>query len=357
LFKLLKELSSAQTAEVEAFVSSAPSGSYLQMPSWPKACQTPDHHDYVHLLARDSQGQLIGYGLTRITPLFAGFRLATIRRGPVTNSIDQLPDICAGFARELRAAGCCTLALNPRWQGEEPVACAVRSLEGFGAAPLDLDSQPLHQATLLVDLSGDEAKLAARMKQRSRRLIRKGENMGLTVRHVETLEDARRFEPLMKEFYERRHLGMEGIPPIDELFAMTRDKGVFVIGELEGEIVCGHVAIADGDRVFWLVMASDDTKKNIPKNYSLVYEAMRAAQSQGFRWYDMAGTPPASAAQDEVSKAAINRDQFKMAFSPEYQPLVPMFVVPLRQPAHRLLFGLRQWIKARRRSPRRAARS
>ena len=79
-FSLHQTLSALQADEVSAFVSAAPSGSYLQMPDWPARCQTPTHHIYVHLLARDAQGRLIGYGLTRLTRLLAGYKLATVRR-------------------------------------------------------------------------------------------------------------------------------------------------------------------------------------------------------------------------------------------------------------------------------------
>lgn len=348
-FSLHQTLSADQIDEVSAFVAAAPSGSYLQMPDWPARCQTPAHHTYVHLLARDAEGQLLGYGLTRLTRLLAGYKLATLRRGPVTLTPADLVDVSRGFAAELRKVGCCSMALNPRWQSDGPVADACLQLRKLGATELEQHSQPLHQATLLVDLSGDEADISTRLKQRARRQIRKAEKMGLTLRHVDTLEDAQRFGPLIETFHEERGLGLDGIPAVDELFAITRDRGVFLIGEVEGRIVCGHVAIPDGDRAFWLVMASDDTVRNIPKNYPLVHEAMRTAQAQGFRWYDMAGTPPLSAqAETETSEGAGNRDNFKIAFNPEYQPLVPMHVLPLRQPAHQILFGLRQWARARR---------
>lgn len=355
-FSVHDTLDAAQMGEIESFVEAAPNGSYLQMPGWPAQLELPAHHSYVHLIARNKGGQIASYALARLTPLVLGYRLASIRRGPVTQSHDALSDICTGFASALRARRCATLTLNPRWHGDDKIAAVSDMLIGLGAQPMAPTQQPLHQATLLVDLSGDADQLMSRIKQRGRRQIRKAEKLGLTIRHVETLEDAKQFEPLMRKFYAERQLGMEGIPPIEKLFEMTRKRGVFVLGMLEGQIVCGHVVIADGDRAFWLVMASDDSRNNVPKTYSMAFEAMRCAQAQGFAWYDMAGTPlETQLASGEVSAGAANRNQFKTAFDPVYKPLVPMFALPLITPAHHLLFGLRQSVKDVRRRKKAAA--
>lgn len=345
--KVDDRLSPDEMAEVMEFVAAAPSGSYLQRPDWPLLCPPPQRHSY-RVLRAFSEGRLVGTALVRLSPLGPGVRLAFAKRGPVTRRLADLQQVVPAMARALRRMGACTLVMNPRWQDEEATA-ATALLQDLGATVLPPEGQSIHRATLLVDLAGSEDDLQARLKARCRRQIGKCEKMGLQVKLAETLEEAMLLAPVLEGFHRRRRLSLESTPSVERQWQMTRDRGGIFLGYFEGRVICGHSVIADGDRAFWLSLASTDEPQDMPRNYALVWAALRHAQAQGFRWYDMAGAPTLIGTDglgaEEGDGGQAGRNQFKTAFSPVHAELVPMMVLPLSQPTHALFFGLRQRLR------------
>jgi hypothetical protein len=166
--------------------------------------------------------------------------------------------------------------------------------------------------------------------------------LGLSVRSARDLEDAMRYAPVLEEFHRSRALSLEAVPSVEDQWRMTRRGGVFLLAEHGGRVVGGHVVVADGSRGFWLSLASLDDVPGLPRNYLLLWEAMRACRDQGLTSYDMAGAPePDRMERGEVAADELERFQFKRAFSPEIEPLVPLAVLPIRPFEHRLLYGLR----------------
>lgn len=334
-------LPGAAQAEVTAFLAASPAASYLQHPDWPAALPPSRRHRHLILRAYGDDG-LAGVAVARLGPLAAGQSLAFMRRGPVTRCVPDLARVVPAMAAALRAQGVCSLVLNPRWQDAEAGAAAAL-LAGLGARPLPPPAQSLHRATLLVDLSGSPEALSARLKPRARRQIRRAAAMGLAVRPAASLDEVRGFEPVFADFHRRRGLGTAAMPTLARQWALTRDRGALLLGWRDGQVVCGHSMIADGPRASWLSMASAGGLRDLPHDYALIWQALLIAQAQGFRSYDMAGAPSLhEAAAAPPDKGRMNRQQFKTAFDPAHVELVPMMVLPLRRPAHDILFPLRQ---------------
>lgn len=331
-------------AEVRAFQAACPSASWLQRPDWAALCPPPERHRYVFLTARGADGGLRGTALARLSTLAAGRRLATLRRGPVTRVPGDLGPVTRAFAARLRAEGAVSLVVNPRFSDDE-AAAAEQALSAIGAHVLSPEMQSLHRATYLFDLSGDEAALMARLKGRARRQLKKAAAAGIGVRPAETPEEADRFGRILADFHRRRGLGLESIPSARTQWEMTRDRGAFLLAFRGDALLGGHTVIPDGDRAFWLTLASTDDGGRDPVGYPLLWEAMRLARAQGFRSYDMAGGPSRHDPEDAGEDAA-GRYQFKTAFGPDRVELVPAMVLALRRPDHDILFGLRNSIRA-----------
>ncbi|MEX0303589.1 MAG: lipid II:glycine glycyltransferase FemX [Leisingera sp.] len=337
--RLEHSLTPKSKQRLREFLAECPPASWLQCPEFTRRCPPPARHRYVMLSAMERHGQLAGFGLARLSRLMPGRYLASFRRGPVTRTPENLARILPGFAARLRQMGCCTMQLNPRWSGAADVAEVTRILQKAGARQLPAGEQSLHAATALVDLSGRPEDLMGRLKQRCRRQIRKACKAGLEVRPAETEAQAEAFGTLMRSFFQARGLGLETVPPVERQWAMTRERGAFLLAWHKDRLMGGHVMISDGNRAFWLVLARDEGQcAAAAAGYPLIWEALKQAQAQGFAAYDMAGVPQ----EANTNAAARNRDQFKSAFNPEVTPLVPAHVLPLRQPDHALLFGLRQ---------------
>ncbi|WP_264212635.1 lipid II:glycine glycyltransferase FemX [Leisingera thetidis] len=333
--------------KLEAFLETCPPAGWLQHPDFTANCPPPPRHRYLMLTACFPDGGIAGFGVARLTRLAPGRYLANFRRGPVTRTPECLARILPGIAARLRQAGCCSMQLNPRWSGGEAAQQVCAILEAAGGVQLPASGQAQHRYTALVDLGGSPEQLLARLKQRCRRQIRKAEKAGIAVRPAGSLEEAMRFEPLMQSFFRARGLGLEAVPPVAAQWQMTRSKGAFLLAWQQERLVAGHVMIADGSRAFWLVLARSEDKSSAAAGYPLVWEAMKTAQAQGFAQYDMAGAAALSGDGAEADPAgARNRAQFKSAFNPGIVPLVPAYVLPLRQPGHAVLFNLRRAYRA-----------
>ena len=349
---LSTNLADKDLADALEFLNRADCGSYLQRPDWPALCPPPARHRYVVLRAF-AHNRLVGIALARLTWLGPGRFLATLRRGPVAESVDDLAAVVGAMAEKLRLIGVCTMVVNPRYSDEMALQ-AVTVLQGLGAVLLPGSEQALHRATLMVDLPqgpDSTAQLEASLKQRCRRQIRRAEAMGLTVRPVETLQEAMLYEPIMADFYTRRGLSRENLPSVATMFQMTQENGAFLLGWFEGRLICGHTVIADGNRAFWLTMASLNVNGDLPKNYLLIYKALQIVIAQGFTQYDMAGAQSLrSVAVPEndngTDNAAQLREQFKLAFDPRHVELMPAMMLALRPVAHGVLYGLRRKLRS-----------
>lgn len=324
------------------FLAAAPWASHEQHPDWPRFRPAARRHRYLHLRAFDGDA-LVAYALARLSPLAAGYRLAFLRRGPVTHRTGDLTRVIPAFQRALKARGVATLVLNPRWQdGDAETARAA--IAGLGGRVLPPEQQSVHRLTPLVDLSGTGAELSARLKARGRRQIRQCERMGLVVSRVTSGEEAMAFAPVFDAFMRHRGLDAGAVPGVAEQWAMAEAGGAMFLGRYKGAVICGHTVVVEGDRAFWLTMAGRDTPRDMPRNAALVWQAMLWAQAQGLRWYDMAGAP----ATDAADSGAEGRQQFKAGFNPTLVALVPMMALPVRPLAHAVLFPARQLWRARR---------
>lgn len=327
--RLDAKLSHEAMAAATAFVAGAPSGSHLQRPDWDRLCPPPRRHRYMALRILVGE-QLVAYGNARFSGPAPGLTVASLRRGPVTATLDDLDAATPSILRTLRSAGAATVVLNPRWE-DTAADDAEAILRRHGATRAPDAEQALHLATDLVALGRSEVDLLASFKQRARRQIRAAEARGLVVRPAASIEEARRYGALLQRFHASRGLGLESTPPIETQFAMTREKGAFLLAWRGEELIGGHTVIADRSRAFWLTLAAEDARRDLPYGYALVWAAIRAANAQGLSDYDMAGAPLDFGAVDE---GAQTRDQFKTAFAPRRVRLTPAMVFPVRPLAH-----------------------
>jgi lipid II:glycine glycyltransferase (peptidoglycan interpeptide bridge formation enzyme) len=338
---LSDRLTPAEESEVTAFVEASACASYLQRPDWLELVRGRAGHTYRIATCRGPDGALLATAVLRFSSLAPGRSLAFARRGPITRRPEDLELVLPELAKALHRAGVVTLQLNPRWAGAM-VDRGVSALSAVGCAFPPRSAQGMHTATAIIDLDRDEEQLLASLKQRCRHQIRKSIRMGLVVRHARDLDDAMRYAPVLEAFHRERGLSLENTPTVANQWRMTRRRGVFLLAEHEGRVVGGHVAVADGDRAFWLSLASRDDVPDLPRNYLLLWEAIRSCRQQGFKAYDMAGAPePERLERGELEDGEGDRYQFKRSFSPRLERLMPLAVLPVRPLEHRLLYGLR----------------
>ena len=192
-----------EPAAWERFVAAHPASHILQTAAWGALkSQFGWHAERVGLA---DGGELMAGAQVLYRRLLVGLGLlAYVPRGPVVewHSGAQVSRVLAAVERAARARGAFALLLEPDLpDGRETRA----QLRGLGFVPTPLTIQP--PRTIVVDLTGDEDQLLARMKQKTRYNLRLAERKGVTVREA-TLADLPTFHALMQATAERDDFGV-----------------------------------------------------------------------------------------------------------------------------------------------------
>jgi lipid II:glycine glycyltransferase (peptidoglycan interpeptide bridge formation enzyme) len=337
---LAKALGKDDAEAFDAFVRASPLAACQQTRAWAENAPRAKRHSYLYFLCRDDPGEVIGSAVVRRSRLAPGAALATVQRGPVVAEIECLPAVMEALKTVLRGAGCSTLVLGPRVAGDARENVTAK-LGQCGFAPLPQEAQALHVVTGKVSLAPLEKDILAGFKQRGRRAIRKVAAAGVTVREA-TAGDLPACVALVADFHARRpDYDVSGQLSIEaQARLVAAEGGALLVAEQAGRIVGFHSFVRQARSALWLGMATDDDAA-APRSYLLLWEAMRRARALGLGAYDLAGLSPV--------EEGTGRDQFKQAFAPEREELLPAYVTPLKPLRHFIFFNLRQAYRARRR--------
>lgn len=338
----------AAEPSIGRFLREAPFAAYQQSLAWPDVAPRRARHDFVVAIVRERTA-IRGAAVIRRSRLAPGRWLATIQRGPVVHRAEDLGRVVAALLPGLSAAGCCSLQLAPRVRGRD-LPEAAEALRHAGFSPLPEDRQPLHRATGIVWLDKAEDAVFAGFKQRGRRQIRAAERAGVTVRTVEGAADVAAYQRVIDVFAAARpDYDMSGLPDAaGQARLIAAEGGAMLLAEREGQVIGGHAFVRQADEAIWLSLVATDDVPEVPRNYLLLWEAMRRARDMGAIAYDLAGIP----VEDPADAGEAGRHQFKAAFAPTRRILLPMQVRALRPASHLMLFGARNlyrgWKRRRR---------
>jgi lipid II:glycine glycyltransferase (peptidoglycan interpeptide bridge formation enzyme) len=326
-----------EASAFDAFVRASPFAAYQQTRAFADCAPRKARHAYLTFIC-EAEGEIVGTAVVRLTRLAPGAALATIQRGPVVADPALLGPVVEALKDALRRSGCCTLVLGPRFAGEARDE-AAEALAGIGFRALPKASQALHTVTGKIALDAPAEAILAGFKQRGRRAIRRVAESGVSVRDA-TPDDLQACRDLIETFHARRpgydSSGQLGVDAQARL--IEAEGGGMLVAEAEGRIVGWHSFVRQGRDAIWLAMATDDDPK-APRSYLLLWEAVRRARALGLSAFDLAGLSGGDAS---------GRDQFKQAFAPVREELLPAHVAPLRPIRHALFFGARQLYRARR---------
>ncbi|HNS51117.1 MAG TPA: peptidoglycan bridge formation glycyltransferase FemA/FemB family protein [Anaerolineae bacterium] len=237
---------------------------------------------------RISAGTACAQVLFRTVPGGLG-SLAYVPRGPAADlgdveGVRALLEALRPAARKRRAI---CLKVEPNCEETPDLEGGLRAM-GFRTSPQAV--QP--RRTILVDLEGSPEAVLERMKQKTRYNIRLAERKGVTVRSGSEA-DLPAFYRMMGVTAERDRFDVhsEAYYAAAHRLLVQAGRGELLLAEHEGRLLAGVVAMAFGDTACYMYGASSDEGRNLMPTYLLQWEAMRWAQEQGYRWYDLWGVP------------------------------------------------------------------
>ena len=225
--------------------------------------------------------------LLRRLPLRLGW-LAYAPYGPLVDWDDpaQVARVQAEIDRAARRVGAAFLKIEPGF-GLEGVDFAR-----YGYRPSPQTVQP--PRTIVLDISGSEDDILARMNQGARRNIRKSEKYEVAIRQG-TREDVARFNALLAETASRDEFGVHAPEYYQRAYDLFVPQGraALIMGSYGGQDLAGVMVFALGEQAWYFYGASSDRERQRMASYGVQWAGIRWARAQGARRYDMYGVPDA----------------------------------------------------------------
>jgi peptidoglycan pentaglycine glycine transferase (the first glycine) len=276
----------------DAFLAFHPNAHLLQTSQWGQL-KAAFGWDFAQVIAGNCGAQI----LFRKLPL--GFTIAYIPKGPVfvqdfrssgqlrksasvsgENDWEKLLSDVDAVCRKRRALA---LKVEPD-QWAEPMYGIVPP--GFLPSPHTI--QP--PRTIILDISGTEDQILARMKQKTRYNIRLAEKKGIVIRPS---SDLHTWDVLMQQTGERDAFGVHSRDYFQKAYNLFHptDACELLLAEFEGEPLAAIMVFARGNRAWYFYGASSNAHREKMPTYLLQWEGIRWAREKGCTEYDLWGVP------------------------------------------------------------------
>ena len=167
--------------------------------------------------------------------------------------------------------------------GQRPNYAAL----GFRPSPQTI--QP--PRTILIDITGDDEALLARMNQGTRRKIRQSLKAG--VRYWEAGRDeVALFTGMMATTGARNAFGVHSPAYYTQAYDLfVPGSAALILAEHEGDPLAGVMVFAAGNTAWYLYGASSNVKRNLMGAYGVQWAAIQWAKARGCVSYDLWGIP------------------------------------------------------------------
>jgi peptidoglycan pentaglycine glycine transferase (the first glycine) len=280
-----------EDADWDAFVTSHPHGSLLQLTNWARLKSRFGWQSHRVWLRRE--GELVaGAQLLFRSAALGLIRIAYLPHGPLVDWQDE-EQVAVLFNQLDHAAydqRVGLLKMEPLlWQDDMSPAEWKTLCQQQGCLP-DVDTiQP--PRTIVVDLQPTEDEILDRMKQKTRYNIRLAEKKGVTVRKG-TADDIPTFNRLMQITSQRNTFGVHE-PEYYQLAYQyfAPDNVALLIAEFKNQPLSAVMVFRCGRRTAYLYGASSNEERQRMPNYAVQWAAIQWAKEQGCTEYDLWGVP------------------------------------------------------------------
>lgn len=248
--------------------------------------------------------------------------------GPTGEDVASVLEIADAVADLARAQGAFLLKIEPRLA--PAAATAIRS-----AGYRDTVRIIPNPSTILLDVSGTEDEVFARIGKKARNSINRAKRDGITVARVPASDEncAALYRLLVETAEGRFVLRSAGYYRSFWQSFESAGAGQVFLARRDGELVAGAFAMALGAKTTYKDGASVRAKTAYGASHALQWEVIRWANERGAIVHDLCGAPPADRADDR-EHPLFGVGQFKRSFQPEITDYAGAFDLPLRPRAY-----------------------
>ncbi len=323
-----------QTEEYENFVKSCKKGHFTQSVMWAKI---KTDWKFEAVIVRDENGKIVGTVgvLIRHVPVFKANMMYS-PRGPVCDIHDrqvmkQLMDGVNALAKKYRAY---IFKIDPDVKSDDKEFIQICSSLGLamGSDTKNFEGvQPRYVFRLYID-GRDEEQLLASFHQKTRYNIRVAIKKGVVVR-TEGIDKVDDFYKIMLETGVRDNFVIRNAAYFRRLLEALGQHARLYMAYLDSKPIAGTIAVAYGDKVWYLYGASSDSYRNVMPNYLLQFEMIKWAVELGASVYDFRGV------SGDISEdnPLYGLYRFKKGFNGEFTEFVGEMSVVYRPLVNRFL--------------------
>lgn len=275
-------------AEWELFVAAHPRAHLLQTGAWGDL-KAVFGWEPQRIALRDNSGSLVAGALVlyRRLPYRLGW-LAYVPYGPLVDWDDtaQVRALLAAIDTAAKRHGAAFLKIEPGY-GLDDINFAT-----YGFRPSPQTVQP--PRSIVIDLTGSDETILARMNQGTRRNIRKSEKFEIQIRQG-TRADVASFNALLAETGSRDAFGVHTPTYYErayDLFVPGGQAALF-LGSYQGQDLAGVMVFRLANWAWYFYGASSDRERQRMASYGVQWAGIQWAKAQGAAQYDMYGIPDA----------------------------------------------------------------
>ena len=277
-------------AQYEAFVEASPKGHFMQSRLWG---YVKDNWKWEGILSKDADGNIRGAMgvLIRKVP-YMPWSIMYAGRGPVCDLHDRetVAELVAAARTLAKKHKCYTLKMDPDILATDEIFASIAKDLGFRAAQAGKNFEEIQPKFVFrIQLGGrSEEEVLASFEQKTRYNVRLASRKGVDVRVCgeEMLDD---FSRIMNETGTRDGFIVRGRDYFKKMLDSLGEHARLYMAFYEDKPVAGTLAIAYGDKVWYLYGASSNQYRNVMPNYLLQWEMIRWAIERNAAIYDFRG--------------------------------------------------------------------
>lgn len=279
----------------DAFVAQHPRAHLLQLSAW-GALKAAFGWTPVRVALAGEHGDLVAgcQFLLRDLPLRLG-RFAYAPYGPLVDWSDaaQARAMIGALDHTARQQRAAFLKIEPGLHLDGVDFAA------FGFAPSPQTVQP--PRTYVLDISGDDETILARMNQKTRRNIRKSDKFDVAIVHG-TREHLADFNALIAETGARAEFGVHTPAYYERAFDLfaPHDRAALIMGYFGDNPLAGVMVFALGAWAWYFYGASSSEERQRMASYGVQWAGIQWAKARSAHYYDMYGVPDHPASELEA---------------------------------------------------------
>ncbi|WP_053388051.1 lipid II:glycine glycyltransferase FemX [Leucobacter japonicus] len=319
----------AERADWDALIAANPGGGEVwQGAEYLAVKRTQNRYqDLAVVVERPGRPSLAVGVLAKRVPLLGSWW--HVPAGPSAEGTAEVLEAAGAIGELARSRGAFLAKIEPRLG-----LAAVPEIQGAGyASTVRIIPNP---STILVDVSGTEDDVFARLGKKARNAINRARRDGIVVTRVDaTPEHAAQLYRLLQETAEGRFV-LRSEQYYREFWRefSAAGQGQMFLAHRDGALVAGAYAMGLGAKTTYKDGASVRAKTAYGASHALQWEVLRWANERGAVVHDLCGAPPADRADDR-EHPLFGVGQFKRSFAPEITDYAGAFDLPLRSLPYR----------------------